>query len=72
MISLNEENKTIYMFLDFHGHSSKPGSFMLSTLKEGASNFEWAKIRLFPKIVGENCKFFDIDSCKYTFLSSKS
>lgn len=59
------------MFLDLHGHTSKTGSFLLCTLKEEASNYEWAKVRLFPKVIAENCKFFDISSCKYSFLPSK-
>ncbi|KAL4479175.1 hypothetical protein ABPG72_009005 [Tetrahymena utriculariae] len=68
---LNDENKSVFMFLDLHGHTVKPGSFLLCTLKEDSSNLEWAKVRLFPKIIAENCKFFDISSCKYSFLSTQ-
>lgn len=57
-----EEGRDIKSFVDLHGHSKKLGAFMYACRNPE----DPIECRVLPKIMANQCKYFDFDSCTYS------
>ncbi|CAD8183056.1 unnamed protein product [Paramecium octaurelia] len=61
------EGRDIKTFIDLHGHSRKLGTFMYAC----RNSDDPIECRILPKIMAENSKYFDFNSCTFNLKSYK-
>lgn len=70
MIEQTLENRIIYMFADFHGHSRSKNIFMYGC-NNNHSDQHILKERILPLILHKSCDAFSFDHCSFEVQSDK-
>jgi cytosolic carboxypeptidase protein 5 len=63
--------KNLYIYIDFHAHASKKGTFMFGNHLSGEAteqhpNSEQVENILLPRLISLNCANFDINECNFS------
>lgn len=70
MIKETQENREIFMYCDFHGHTRAKNLFIFGCHNDFDSN-NVMKERIFPLLYHKRCGSFHFDSCKFDVADSK-
>ena len=70
MIKDTQENREIFMYCDFHGHTRAKNLFIFGCHNDFDSN-NVMKERIFPLLYHKRCGSFHYDSCKFDVADSK-
>lgn len=69
MIKKFQEDRDVFLFCDFHGHSRRKNVFMYGCSSNKAGDFN--KEKIFPKLLSMNSKIFSFPSCCFDIQKSK-
>jgi len=69
MIKKFQEDRDIFLFCDFHGHSRRKNVFMYGCSSNKIGDFNREKI--FPKLLSMNSKIFSFPNCCFDIQKSK-